>query len=50
MNKRGFVMWRDFLKGMGIGLIVGIVVLVLVMLGVIPVPIDACGMLCGTAQ
>ncbi len=50
MDKRGFVMWGDFLKGMGIGLIVGVVLMVLVMLGVIPLPIDTCGILCGTSQ
>lgn len=48
MNKGGFVMWGDFLKGLGIGIVLGIVILVLVMLEVIPDPIGICGMLCGT--
>ncbi len=46
MNKRGFVMWKDFIKGMLVGLVVGIVLVFLSTFGILPLPFDLCGFMC----
>lgn len=46
-DKRGFMMWADFLKGLVAGFLIGAALLVLFMMGIIPSPVDFCMMLCG---
>lgn len=45
-NKRGFIMWGDFIKGFVFGLLVGMAVVAMAMWGLIPLPFEICA-LCG---
>jgi hypothetical protein len=45
MNKKAFVgLWADVFKGVVYGFIIGVVLMILVMTGVIPLPFEICSL------
>jgi len=43
LNKKGMILqWSDFFKGLGVGLVLGIVLLFLIAKGIIPLNLPIC--------